>query len=66
LLDVLAGIDDLVLVPFHHTTLLDQTCFGTLPVRVKSRRIALWLESAVGPNTHDREDLVTARSRSRL
>src|SRR5512132_3770836 len=65
LLDLLAGIDDLVLVALHETTPPRiHTRFGTLPVRVKSRRIALCPGSAVGPNMQGQPPSITEMPRS--
>src|SRR5512132_308638 len=42
-----------------------QTCLGTLPVRVKTTRIALCPRSAVGSNMHGQPPPITAMPRSR-
>jgi hypothetical protein len=42
-----------------------QTFFGTLPLRVKTNRIALCPRSAVGPNMHGQPPSITAIPRRR-
>src|SRR5581483_9408878 len=42
-----------------------QTRFGTLPVSVRTARIALWPRSAVGPNMHGQPPSITVMPCSR-